>query len=142
MWETRQRFPRTMEKRSLLSTVRHFHRSWIALGFLFGLLGLFHSIAWDVEFENYTVMNQPVDRGGRGHRVFEDPFPFGERQIAGNEHAAALVAFRQEREQNFHLFTALLYVTEIVDDQSFKVRQLLDEPAQLEIPLRNQQILY
>jgi hypothetical protein len=41
------------------------------LGFCF--LGLFDSIAWNVQLENDAMVNQAVDRSGCGHRVFEDP---------------------------------------------------------------------
>ncbi len=36
------------------------------------------------------MVNEAVNRGRSGHRVFENPFPLGERQIAGDEDAAAL----------------------------------------------------
>ena len=125
-----------------------FHQSvistavWDRLRFFFGFLGLLDSVARDVELENYAVMNKPVDRGRRGHRVLEDPFPLGKGQVAGDEHATALVTFRQQGEENFHLSAALLHVPEIVDDQSFKVRQFFNEAAQLEIPFGNQEILH
>ena len=64
-----------------------------SLGFFFGLLRLLNSVAGDVELENHTVMDKPVDRRRRGHRVLENPFPFGERQVARDENAAALVTF-------------------------------------------------
>ena len=49
----------------------------------FCLLGLFRSIAGDVEFQDHTVMHEPVD-GRRGrHRILEDVFPTRERQVAG-----------------------------------------------------------
>ena len=87
MWEMRQRFPRTVESgvcfpQSVLSTA-----VWDRLRVFFGLLGLLDWVARDVELENHAVMNKPVDRGRRGHRVLEDPFPLGKGQVAGDEHA-------------------------------------------------------
>lgn len=62
-------------------------------------------------------MDQAVDGSGRGHGVLEDLFPFAEREIAREHHAAALVAFSQQGEQHLHLLAALLDVAQVVDDQ-------------------------
>src|SRR5262245_44494081 len=40
--------------------------------------------------EHDRVVNEPVDRGGGGHRVLEDPVPLAEHQVAGDHHATAL----------------------------------------------------
>jgi hypothetical protein len=37
------------------------------------------------------VMDEPIDRGCCGHRIFEDLFPLRKHQIAGQQHAAMLV---------------------------------------------------
>ncbi len=43
-----------------------------------------------IQLQDDAVMHEAVDgRGGR-HRIFEDPLPFGERQVACQHHAAAL----------------------------------------------------
>src|SRR5262249_61939733 len=71
--------------------------SWLlrrALGLLF-LLGLLFPIARNVQFDDHAVVHQPINRRRRHHRVFEDPFPFRERQVSGPQHAAPLVTFRQ-----------------------------------------------
>jgi hypothetical protein len=125
-----------------------FHRSVIStavcgcLRFFLGFFGLFDSVARDVEFEDDTVVDQAVNRCCRGHGIFENSFPFGERQIAGDENAATLITFREQREQYFHLFSTLLHVPEIIDDQTFKVRQLFEEATELEVAFGNQEILY
>ena len=56
-------------------------RVWSALRL--PLFRLFGPIAGHIQFQYHTVMNQPIDRRRRGHRVFEDSFPFAKRQIAG-----------------------------------------------------------
>jgi len=43
-------------------------------------------------------VDQAVDRGGRGHGVFEDLLPFAEGQIACQHHAAPFVAFGEQGE--------------------------------------------
>ena len=43
-------------------------------------------------------MRQSVNCGHGCHWVLEDFIPFGEHQIAGDHHAAPLIAFGQERE--------------------------------------------
>ena len=80
---------------------------------LFGLLG---PNAGAVEFEDNGVMDDAVDGGGRGHRVFENLVPFSEDQIAGDDHGAPLVALGHEREEDFDLLGALLDVAEVVED--------------------------
>src|SRR5690349_23079485 len=56
------------------------------------------------------VVNEPIDRGGRGHRIFEDSVPLAEHQVAGDDHGAPLVALGEEREQHLHLLAVLLDV--------------------------------
>src|SRR4051794_38015563 len=103
MWETRRRFPRTVGSGVC------FHQSVIStavcgcLRFFFGFFGLFDSVARDVELEDDAVVDKAVNHCCRGHGMFEDSFPFGERQIAGDENAATLVTFCQRREQYFSL---------------------------------------
>ena len=40
------------------------------------LLGLLHSIARNVQFNNHAMVHQSVDRRRRHHRVLENPLPF------------------------------------------------------------------
>ena len=122
MWESRRllaRFPRGSWKEweacfwlSTLSTAPAFpqlsspsgfapwHQSvrlpLVGLAFrLLILLGVLHPIARNVQFDDHAMMHQAVDRGRRHHCVFEDRFPFRERQIAGHQYAAAFVTFRE-----------------------------------------------
>lgn len=105
------------------------------LGFRF--LRLLNSITRDVQLEDYAVVNKTVDRRSRRHGVFEDAFPLRKWQVARDQNAASLIAFGQQCEEHFHFLATLLYVAEIIDDQSFKVSQLFDEAAdrrQLKLP--------
>jgi hypothetical protein len=76
-WEcvkTRERFPRAVGScfcfpQPVISTAFQG-----CLRFVFGLLGLFDSVARDVEFKDDAMMNQPIDGCRRGHRVLEDAF--------------------------------------------------------------------
>jgi len=61
-------------------------------------------------------MHQAINGGRGGHRVLEDVFPSRKGEIAGEHHAASLVTFRQECEQDFHLFSALLHVADVIND--------------------------
>jgi hypothetical protein len=105
-------------------------------------LGLFQAVAGDVQLQYHAVVDQPVDRGGRRHGVFEDLLPFPERQVARQEDAAAFVTFRKQCEQHLHLLPALLHVADVVDDQRLEPGQLLEHFAQLEIPFGDQQFLH
>ena len=70
-----------------------------------------------------AVVNDPIDGGRGGHRVFEDAVPLGEHEIGSNDHAAAFVAFGQEGKEDFHLFSALLDVADVVQDEDVKTVQ-------------------
>jgi hypothetical protein len=50
--------------------------------------------------------------------------------VRGDQDAAALVALGQQCKQYFHLLSALLNVSEVVDHKSFVVGQLLNRLAQ------------
>ena len=62
-------------------------------------------------------MHQSIDGRRGGHRIFEDPLPFGKDEIAGQQHAMTLVAMGQQGEQDFHFVTALLHIAEVVNYQ-------------------------
>mgnify|MGYP004269793685 CR=1 FL=1 len=86
----------------------------------------FGTAAGDVlaKLNDDAVVNDPIDGGGVGHRVFEDAIPFGEHKIGSNDHAAAFVSFGQEGKEYFHLFSALLDVADLVDNQGVVAAKL------------------
>src|ERR1700687_5760086 len=102
---------------------------WLLVESMNIVSGLLQPVAWDVEFHDDAVMDQAVDGRRRRHRVFEDPLPFGERQVAGQQHTATLIAFSQQREDDLHLLSGLPDVAQIVDDHSFVARVPLEEAA-------------
>ncbi len=53
------------------------------------------------------MVDESVDRGGRRHRVLEDPIPLREYKIARDHHAAALVPLGEEGEEHLHLVAVL-----------------------------------
>ena len=57
---------------------------------------MFQPVAGQIQFKNDTVMYQTVNGRSGSHGVFEDTFPFGEREITGDHHAAPFIAFCQE----------------------------------------------
>ena len=73
------------------------------------------SIALHVELQDHRVVDDPVDRGGGGHRVLEDLVPLGEHQVGGDRDAAPLVAFGEQGEQHLHLAAVVLYVADVVE---------------------------
>ena len=84
------------------------------------LLGLLGPDAWTVELEDDGVVDDAVDGGGGGHRVFEDLVPLAEDQVAGDDHGASLVALGHESEENFDLLSALLHVAEVVENDDIE----------------------
>jgi len=59
-------------------------------------------------------MNQAVNSRGSGHRVLEDGFPLGKRQVAGEQDACPLIAVGQEGKEDFHLFSVLLHIADVI----------------------------
>lgn len=108
----------------------------------FCALRLLKPEAGNIQFHDDAVVNQAIDGCGRGHRVLEDLLLFAERQVAGQHHATALVAFGQECEEHLHLFAALLNVTQIINDQRFELGQSLEHARQPQIALSDQELLH
>jgi len=81
--------------------------------------------AWDVEFDDHRVMDQPIDGRGDGHGVLENLLPFRKRQIRTYQHAVPFVSFRQQCEQYFHLLAALLHIAQVDGDQGFEPVEFL-----------------
>ena len=66
----------------------------------------------------------------------------GERKIRSKHCATAFGAFRPQREQDLHLFTALLSIADVADNKRLEESQLLDPATEIQIPLRMQQVLH
>jgi hypothetical protein len=84
LWEcgNRKAISKDCGKRCVLSISPSFPQLLFVRRFLFGLLRLFDSIAWDVQLEDHAMMHEAIDRGSRRHRIFEDALPFRKRQVA------------------------------------------------------------
>lgn len=87
------------------------------------------------------MVQQPVDRGGGGHRVLEDLFPLTEHQIARDEHGTALVAFGHAREEHLDLFGALLHVADVVENQELEDVEAAKRVGQREVSLCREKLL-
>src|SRR6266542_5020420 len=84
------------------------------------------------EFTNPTrVVDEPVDRGGGDHRVAEDLAPLLETAVGGDDDRAAVVAARDEREEQVGRLALQGQVADLVDDQQVVAL----EPAQLGLEL-------
>lgn len=108
----------------------------------FGIPCRFHTEARYVPFDDHTVMHEPIDGCGSRHRVSEDLVPVAESEVARQQHTPAFIAFRRERQQDFHLLATLLHLARTIDDQAFEGRQLFDHSRKTQIALRNQQLLH
>ncbi len=62
-------------------------------------------------------MNQSVDRRHRRHRILEDFVPLAEHQVGADEHAASFETFGEKGKEYFHLLSALLHVTQVIQGQ-------------------------
>ena len=87
------------------------------------------------------MVHNPVNRGGRRHRVPKYLVPLAEDQIAGNHHRPAFVPLRHQREQDFHLLRGLLNLADVIQYEDVEVVQTPERPRELEVPLGQQQLL-
>ena len=78
------------------------------------------AIAVNIQFKDNAVMNKPVDSRSSRHWVFKYLFPLRKWKIAGDHQAALLIPVCQEGEQHLHLFPALLYIPDIINDHCIK----------------------
>jgi hypothetical protein len=106
-----------------------------------GLSGMLDPVAGNVQLQNDAVVDQAIDRCGGGHRIFEDAVPFGKWQVAGEQNTASFIALRQQSEQYFHFFTALLDIAHLLNDEALIAGQLFDRPAEFQITFCGKQLL-
>jgi hypothetical protein len=61
-------------------------------------------------------MYQPNNSSSGGHRILKELLAFKKRQLAANHQTAALVAIGHQCKEHLHLLTALLHVSDVIDD--------------------------
>ena len=71
-------------------------------------------------------MNEPIDGGERHGGVREDPIPFAEGLIGGDQHRALFVACADELEQHAGLGLILGDVGEVIEDQQIEAIEAVD----------------
>jgi len=95
-----------------------------------GLSGaaLAEAIAFAVHLENVDVVCQPVEKGA-GQALGAEGFgPFVEGQVAGDQRGAALIALRDQFEQELGAGLGERHEAQFVDDEQFYGSQLLLQP--------------
>ncbi len=66
------------------------------------------------------MVDEAIDGSSRGHGVFENPIPFAEGQVAGDERRATLVAFGHEGKEHLDLIGDRLDVSNVVENQELE----------------------
>ena len=87
------------------------------------------------------MVHQTVNRCRRGHRVLEDLFPVGEDQVRCDQDAATFVPVGEQSEEHLHFVTAVLNVTDVIDDESVELVESLEFLLQPELGLGPQESL-
>src|SRR5438132_13607391 len=88
------------------------------------LLALFEAIAVAVHFEDVDVVGQPIEQRAGQPLGPEHAGPLVERQIAGDEGGAALVALAEDFEQELGAGRRQRHIAELINDQQLVTRQL------------------
>lgn len=78
-------------------------------------------VAVAADGNDVAMMKQAVEDGGGHHRVSKDLAPFADGAVAGDEHAAALVAARHKLEEEVRGVWLERQVAEFVDDQELRL---------------------
>jgi len=82
---------------------RGFHLRFLGPGGAPGFPAGGIAVALHVELEDDGVVDQAVDGGSGGHRVLEDSVPGAEHEVRGDHQRPALVALREESEEDLDL---------------------------------------
>ena len=83
----------------------------------FSLEGRLSAIALDIHLQDRGVVDEPVD-GGKGHGLIgEDPAPFAEGLVGGDQQRAAFVAGGDQLEQDAGFGLVLADIGDVVEDQ-------------------------
>src|SRR5262249_9644934 len=88
-------------------------------------------VAVAADRDDVAVMEEAVEDSGRHHGIAEHGSPLADRAIAGDQHAAALVAPRDQLKEEMRRIGLERQIAELVDDQQFwfpEVREALLEP--------------
>ena len=87
-------------------------------------------------------MDDAVNGGQGGHRIFEDALPFRKNQVCRDGHAAPFVAFGQQGKEHFHLISFVLDVPDIVEEDARVAVELGQSVRQAQVALGSQQLLH
>jgi len=88
------------------------------------------------------MVDHPVDGCRCRHGILKDFVPLREDKVAADQHAAALVALRQEGEKHLHLFPVLLHVADVIEDHRLETIQLFEGLFQVEVAFGDEQLLH
>jgi hypothetical protein len=80
-------------------------------------LALFEPVAVAVHLEDVDVVGEPVEQGAGQALGGEDPGPLVERQVAGDDGRASLIALGEHLEEQFGAGLGERHVAKFVDDQ-------------------------
>ena len=82
------------------------------------------------------MVREPVQQGRRHAFALEDLVPVAEREVAGDQQAAAFVAVGEHLEQEFGPRAAERQIAEFIDDQQVDPVEFLQQCVQRELLLR------
>lgn len=100
------------------------------------------AIALDVHFDDGGVVNEAID-GGEGHSgVREDPVPFAEGLIGGDQHRAPLVTCADQLEQHAGLGLVLGDVGKIIEDEKIEAIEAVDGGLEVELAASHLELLH
>lgn len=86
-------------------------------------------------------MDDAIDGGSGGHGILEDPIPFAEDEIAGDQEGPTLIPLGHHGEEDLGLVGALLDVADVVEDEQVEDVEPAEGAGQREVAFGRQQVL-
>ena len=110
--------------------------------FVFALKRRSPPVAFDVDFEDRCVMDQPIHGGQRHRGIWENLAPRAERLVGGDEGGAAFVTRADQLEQNRGLSLILTDIGEVIKDQQVEAVEPADGGLKAKFAARDLEFLY
>ena len=78
--------------------------------------GLFHTIRFTFNGDDFTVMHQPVDQRDNTSGIGEDFIPFTERTVGGHQRGTLLITLIDDFKQKISMAVTVREITELIDN--------------------------
>ena len=86
-------------------------------------------------------MDDPINGGGGGQRVFKNLIPLRKDEIGGDNDTAPFITFGQKSKEDLHFFAALLDVADVIENDDLETIQPFEFPFQIVVAFGSEQAI-